>query len=274
MDKKAKQILLKTFWSSQGWKDRPYVYEGEDFVYAKSKGMMFDPLTIHHDEAVRQIVGLHEQVTKEKVAKAFLHSLSTRKIHLRSALASWVLTRQFVQHSFESNAGRYTAPANGVAYAMYGDCYVCDSYHIAGLESYTDEDMNVLNFERHKWGGVRLNYLPYVLQDLQLMSKEPELELEVTVADVAIWRQVLAAIESCEPTDAARQLEKRLAGLFPSSKNERDAFMEILASAGILATTKDRPGRGGKNDFFAVVNWRGEDGYSRQAVQDLFGTWM
>lgn len=114
---------------------------------------MFDPLTIHHDECVRQVVEWHEKVPKEKVAAAFLHSLSTRKLHLRSALSSWALTRPFTLHPFASNAGRYTAAENGVAYAMHGDCYVCDSFHIASRESYVDEDLNVLNFERHKWGG-------------------------------------------------------------------------------------------------------------------------
>lgn len=46
--------------------------------------------------------------------------------------------------------------------------------------------------------------------------------------------------------------------------------MEILATAGILAPSKNRPGRSGKNDFFAVVNWRGEDGYSEHEVRNLF----
>lgn len=76
------------------------------------------------------------------------------------------------------------------------------------------------------------------------------------------------------PTDAARQLEKRLKGVFPSSKQERDAFMEILATAGILVPSKVRPGRGGKNDFFAIAEWRGEDGYSEQAVHEYFGPWL
>lgn len=272
MDKKAKQIVMKTFWSSKGWNSRPYHYSGPDFEYAKSKGLMFDPLTISHDACIKRIIDVHEKVTKEQVAAAFLHSLSTRKLHLRSALSSWALTRPLTAHPFESNTGKYTSPENGVSFAMYGDCHICDRYHIASLEQYTDEDLNVLNFERIKWGGVRLNYLVYVMLDLELLSKEED--YVVQDEDVAILRQVLDTIKSCERTDAARQLEKRLHGVFPSSKHERDAFMEILASAGILAPTKDRPGRGGKNDFFAVVNWRGEDGYSEQAVYDFFGPFL
>lgn len=43
MDKKAKDILFKTYWSSSGWKDNKST-DPSDFVYAKSKGLMFDPL--------------------------------------------------------------------------------------------------------------------------------------------------------------------------------------------------------------------------------------
>ncbi|WP_232699165.1 hypothetical protein [Brevibacillus daliensis] len=272
MDKKAKQILMKTFWSSQGWKDRPYNFSGTDFEYAKSKGLMFELFTISHDECVRKVIDIHKNVTKEQVATAFLHSLSTRKVYLRSALSSWALSQQFTAHTFESNAGKYTHPENGSNYAMYGDCHICDSYHIASREFYQDEDLNVLNFERIKWGGVRLNHILYVLLDLELLSKEEG--IDVQEEDVAILRQVLETISSSEPTDAARQLEKRLHGVFPSNKQERDVFMEILATAGILAPSKDRPGRGGKNDFFAVVNWRGEDGYSEHEVRNLFGPWL
>lgn len=55
MDKKAKQILFQTYWSAKGWREKP-VTAPIDFLYAKEKGMMFDPLTISHDDCVSQIV--------------------------------------------------------------------------------------------------------------------------------------------------------------------------------------------------------------------------
>lgn len=155
---------------------------------------------------------------------------------------------------------------------MFGDCYVCDGNHIASHQAYENEDLNVLNFERIKWGGIRLNHIVYNLLDLELLGKEED--VEVRGEDIAIFHHVLETINSSEPTDAARQLEKRLKDVLPSSKNERDALIEILATAGILAASKDRPGRGGKNDFFAIVNWRGDDGYSEQAVHDYFSQWL
>ncbi|MCE5171851.1 hypothetical protein LQV63_21460 [Paenibacillus profundus] len=273
MDKKAKQILMKTFWSSSGWKDtRTILFSGEDFEYAKDKGLMFDPITIGHDECVLQMIELHKVITKEMAAKAFLHSLSTRKVYLRSALSSWALTHRMAAHPFESNVGKYTTNNNGSTYACFGECYVCDTYGVAVHEDYTNEDINVLNFERIKWGGVRLNHMLYCMLDLEQLLKEAD--IAVSEEDVDIFKNILAAITSCAPADAARQLEKRLNGILPSNKSERDFLMEIMAYAGILTAEEDRPGRGGKNDFCAIVNWRGVDGYSKQAVQDYFGQWL
>lgn len=45
MDKKAKNILMKTYWSASGWKDE-YTITPKDFTYAKEKGLMFDAVSI------------------------------------------------------------------------------------------------------------------------------------------------------------------------------------------------------------------------------------
>ena len=37
MDKKAKDILFKTYWSSKGWKDER-VTDPDNYIYAKEKG--------------------------------------------------------------------------------------------------------------------------------------------------------------------------------------------------------------------------------------------
>lgn len=39
MDKKAKNILLKTYWDSNGWKENPEISE-KDFEYAKKAESM------------------------------------------------------------------------------------------------------------------------------------------------------------------------------------------------------------------------------------------
>jgi hypothetical protein len=44
IDKKALRILSSTYWSSTGWRDK-YHTPPDDFKYAKSQGLMFDPIT-------------------------------------------------------------------------------------------------------------------------------------------------------------------------------------------------------------------------------------
>ena len=80
MDKKAKKILFNRYWAS-GWKPQNEIYTSpEDFAYAKEKGLMFDPITISHNDCIKRIVKLANTISIEKVVKAFLCSLSTRRL--------------------------------------------------------------------------------------------------------------------------------------------------------------------------------------------------
>lgn len=266
MDQKARKILMQTYWQSGGWRSGGYTYTEEDFQYAKSKGLMFDQLTISHDECVQRLRQLHEKfLTKELVVKAFLHSLSTRKVHLRSALSSWALTHDLPMHTYDEQP---------VALVSYSGCGYCNEQKIMSNDTYVNEDLNVLNFERIKWGGVRLNWLIYCLLDLECLVKEQE-ALNVSEDDVAILQQMVAAIESCNDTDAARQLEKRWKDVFKSNQHERDVVMEIWGYAGLLVSKDDyRKERGRGTDFMSMATWRGQDGYSQEKMKFYFGSYL
>ncbi|RUT31887.1 hypothetical protein EJP77_10950 [Paenibacillus zeisoli] len=265
MDSKAKKILINTHWTSGRWRDGEFICSDEDFQYAKSKGLMFDPVTISHDECVQRLKELHEMsITKEKVARAFLHSLSTRKVYWRSALSSYALTHDLSIHTYAQRQ------PEGPAYSA---CGVCNANRLMADEQYTDEDWNVLNFERVKWGGVRLNYLIYCLMDLEILAREEE--FEVSEEDVAILRRMLEAAQACGDGEAARQLEKRWKDILPSNQNERDTVMEIWGFAGLLQSQNDdRPDRGRGTDFVSMATWRGEDGYIRERVEFFFGEYL
>ncbi|AWB43783.1 hypothetical protein DCC85_05800 [Paenibacillus sp. CAA11] len=265
MDAKAKRILVKTFWGAGGWKSGGYTCPDEDFQYAKSKGLMFDPLTITHDECVERLRQLHDQViTKERVARAFLHSLSTRKVHLRSALSSWALTHDLPLHSYKQRESELPG---------YSACKDCDDRKLMSDEKYENQDLNVLNFERVKWGGIRLEWLIYCLMDLECLSLE-EVHT-VSPEDVEILRRMIDAVGACADKDAARQLEKRWKGVFPSNQHERDCVLEIWGYAGLLQPQeKFRKERGRGTDFRSVDNWRGEDGYSPDKLQEYFGAYL
>lgn len=238
MDKKAKKILLNTFWTSAGWKSSPDAFAGENFDYAKSKGLMFDPITITHDEVIKRLHELHQTITKEQVAAAFMHSLSTKKVHLRSALSSWALTSGLSMHTFEQ---RSSVRPN------YSSCGDCNFHGIMSDREYINEDLNVLNFERVKWGGIRLNWLLYCWLDLELFSKEAV--FESIAEDVDILTRMLEAVQDCADHESARMLEKRWKDVIPSSKNERDVIMEIWGYAGLLVPRDTRrKRRGGSSD--------------------------
>jgi len=206
MDPKAKKILMQTFWQSGRWRLGENTYTEEDFQYAKSKGLMFDRLTTSHDGCVHRLRQLHDEIlSKDLVVKVFLHSLSTCKVYLRSALS---ITDRLPIHTYDERP---------VELVSYSACGYCNEHKVMSNEAYINEDLNVLNFERIKWGGVRLNWLLYCLLDLECLAKEQE-TFTVCKEDIAILEQMIEVVESCKDTDAARQLEKRWKDVFKSNQ--------------------------------------------------------
>ncbi|WP_073130876.1 hypothetical protein [Chryseolinea serpens] len=129
MDKKAKDILFKTYWTSAGWiSGGNWKTEKADLEYAKEKGLMFDPLTISKSELVTRLEEIVKSISFKKITDAFLCGLTNKRLDWRSGLASY------------ANANRLLKEENSIDY-HYG-------YGV-------NEDLNVLNFERIKWGGVR-----------------------------------------------------------------------------------------------------------------------
>jgi hypothetical protein len=74
MDKKAKSILFKTYWTSNGWKSVPETTP-EDFEYAKSKGLMFDKVSYSIPEVKEFLVDLIADIPIDKIIKGFLSSV-------------------------------------------------------------------------------------------------------------------------------------------------------------------------------------------------------
>ncbi len=274
MDKKAKNILFKTYWKN-GWideKERRTI--PTDFEYAKSKGLMFEPLTISHDQCLDKIFEILPTISIDKVAKSFLSSLSNRRLDWRSSLASYFIAKQLVPHKYTKALSGQSFGENGEVTSESYTCGICRElkYGIVGNENYINEDLNVLNFERIKWGGVRHGQLIYTLFDLQQLHAEeiPKPSTE----DIEIFKNILAIIENSQPSDYPSALEKNLTTAIKSTKDERKILIEILACIDILKpTTYDRPSRG-KNDWVFVEYWRGEDKYNKEALNTYFGKFM
>jgi hypothetical protein len=77
MDQKAVKILFDKYWSSSGWRDKEIF--PEDFEYAKSKGVMFDPISLSHDEIVKRAVVAVGRTSKDQIVKSLPVKLDDKK---------------------------------------------------------------------------------------------------------------------------------------------------------------------------------------------------
>lgn len=272
MDKQARNILFKTYWNAGGWVDRAQRRTApEDFDYAKSKGLMFDPVSVSHDDCLAQILALRDQIPASLPGRAFLSSLSSRRLDWRSGLASYLVAQALAPHSYAAAvSGQSYAPDGSVAHVSHV-CGVCrdagDS--VVAKEHYVDVDLNVLNFERIKWGGVRHGALEYTWFDLRELAAA---DIPAPSAqDVAVFKEILAAVAACDAADGPGALEQKLKPVVASSKAERQMLIDILACAGVLRPLSYDRRVPGRSDWRYAAAWRGEDGYSEDAVQRCFG---
>lgn len=259
-DKKAVKILFSKYWSSAGWRDERGV-SAEDFAYAKWAGVMFDLVELPHDAAVERAIAAVGAVQREHVATAFLASLTTRRLDLRSALGSYAIGRRLQPHEFTGA----------------GACAEC------GADDGTEPiDLSVLNFERLKWGGVRHSSPAYIALDLELLARSGT--PEYSPGDAALLVQILEQADSLPEAARARDLEKSIGGLFKSNKPEREILLQILGYAGILeaaghlgflnqfvpAHKRDLPPANRIDWQYPFAWWRGSDGHNREAVAHWF----
>jgi hypothetical protein len=85
----ALKLLFDMYWSAQGWRMPPQQPSVDDHAVLLAAGLLLPPFDeTSHDELVdrvRQLVSVTEQ---RMVADAFLASLGSRRLDLRSALGS------------------------------------------------------------------------------------------------------------------------------------------------------------------------------------------
>jgi hypothetical protein len=265
IDRRALKILFDTHWSPRGWRDEGARSAApDDFVYAKRAGYMFDALQLSHQDVMKRVAKSLRGIERRAVADAFVASLSSRRLDLRSALGSFAVLQHFPRHA---------------ASKRREECSVCGTY--TGPAEV--EDLNVLNFERFKWGGVRHDQPTYASFDLLLFRELPR--VSPTASDVNALKDMLEAIEDAPAKTTSAALEKHLGKCFKSSKPERDVVVGILGLCGILET-EDHPGfmsrfvkwsireipdRHWVDMAYPACWWRRSDGINHEAVNYWFG---
>jgi hypothetical protein len=265
VDRRALKVLFDTYWTSAGWRhEKSPSTPAADFEYAKQAGVMFDPIRVSHDDIVKRAIRAVRGVKRQAVADAFVASLSSRRLDLRSALGSFAVFQHFAKHS---------AP---------GDDEPCPLCGVYGGRA-EQEDLNVLNFERFKWGGVRHDQPLYASMDLQLFRKLPH--VNPTPAEVRVFNGVVKAIEAAPARTSSAVLQKHFAKAFKSSKAERDVVVGILGYCGILATAehpgymhrfvpcsgRELPERRFVDMAYPACWWQRLDGVNREALAYWFG---
>lgn len=262
----GKKILLKTYWCSKGWCFREPTED--EFLLAKEQGYMFDFCDYpSHSESLNLLRDLLSQITPQDVANAFLYSLSTRALDYRSAFGSYWYGRAIPDH----------IPTNDQSCR----CGWSSSDRIC---KFILSQRNILNFERHKWGGVRHGHLEYILLDLEQFIKLPQ--KQPTEQDIQILRDILSAINELEPrkkVGAYRDLLSKKK-LFPANKAEISKLLDLFGFSGILSTDEHPcpciayhgcwglPPQEHTNDFRYPVNyWRASDGVNEERFFEVFG---
>lgn len=271
---KGLNILLNTYWSSGGWKDG--TISKDDFEYAKSEGYMFDyPIYETHDATLKKLKKLLLKINPIDIANAFLYSLSTRKLEYRSALGSFYYAKTIPKHKLDIGDGN----------CGNKHCFLCGwfAWEKQPNQDEINQGLNVLNFERYKFGGVRHTYLDYVLFDLEQFFKLPK--VIPTDEDKNILRRILNCVNKLEPKDKAGKLRNLILKekIFKSNKNEVSKILDILGICGILVSEEypsfdekfvDEYGRSSvehKNDFAYLINrWHASDGINYDKFEKVF----
>ena len=269
------RTLAGTFWSRAGWHSPPQWPGPDAMARAVRAGIMFTgPRRLDHDGWVRAAVAAASTVTAQEAAGVFLSSLTTRRLDLRSALGSYALACHLREHPF-------TVPRDLIydGYAPIGpdDCAVCGfRCREAG-----EQDLNLFNFERFKWGGVRRHSLPYIAFDLEQFARAPR--PRPSDADIALGRQLTSYLSGLPAAATASQAAAGMT-FIKGNKAEREVILDILGVTGILQTAahpgfasayvpaaqRHLPPRRFTDRAYPVRWWTAADGVNTAALRQFF----
>jgi hypothetical protein len=271
VDRRALGILKSTYWTSSGWRRKRQMPAPEDFEYARRAGLMFEPVELDHDGVVLRLKASFSRTPLKEVVEAFVSSLSSGRLDLRSALTSYVVGRAFPLHTFHQNTR-----------ANFPICSIC------GVATFIREpaDWNRFSFERHRWGGVGIFDPYYITFDLEQFAAgdHPGAKDE----DWQLTRDLLERIRTSSASDPDLRpgaLSDALKPELPkSNRSQRRHLVMTLCAIGILRP-RDYPAfRSGWVDFASRRDppewksdwpypsgfWRGADGLDLSAVREFF----
>lgn len=272
IDPRALKLLLSTRWSVNGWHDEIQLTSSERAMLSDA-GLYHEPIECGHDQLVRDCIAMRDHISLVDVATGFMASLSTRRLDIRSALGSWMAARHLPLHSMETSPNELWQTGNRC-------CLICGGIDWAKK---SPVDLNILNVERHKWGGVRHECdLAYTWFDLREFSKLGS--ITATGADRDILRNILSVADNMPADARPSDLEKALSKVLKSNAYERRVLITIMALGGVLKpiaqpemrlsfvpiSQRTLPVMGKVDWQWPAVWWRGKDGVNHAAVNEIF----
>jgi hypothetical protein len=141
---------------------------------------------------------------------------------LRSALGSFSFAAHFPDHRLAETA-HSRVPSGRLR------CRLCDLYGNSVAEQ---QDVNVLSFERWKWGGVRHENPLYCWFDLTQFEKASL--AAPTQEDYSILAGIVEIASDLPPKASPNELEKRISKVIKSNGSERRVLIEIFGYCGVL----------------------------------------
>ena len=284
MDRGLK-ILLNAYWDSKGWKGGSIT--AEDFAIAKNEGYMYDyPNYEPHDDTLQQAKKIAGNIEKQDVANAFLFSLTTRRLEYRSALGSYYYIKSIPEHT-QQGACYYINSDPEHIHEDKKHCYICEwrAFHENPDEYELRYGLNVLNFERYKWGGVRHLFLDYAKFDLEEFIKLPK--VVPTDEDVRLLRSILSISKELPLKSKAGKYIKQICSdkILKSNKAEVGTLLEILGICDVFNSNEHKgflhsfTANNGQRDPAELTNdidfplnrWHASDGINLSALNEVFG---
>lgn len=232
-------------------------------------------LTLDHDDLIVSLVKARNQIDREKVVAAFVSSLRTKRLDLRSPLGSYAFHLNHPRHKldgFNPDVGQ-----------NYLQCKRCPYFSNQGRR---DCDINfTYNGKLRSTSTVSQNFASpeYALADMTLFA-----DAAVPPPNDDDWdviRQLLKRVRALPSTARLGDLQKALMGLFKSDKYARQQVLEILGFCGVLQPKSrplvtDRFFYRDKDQFhphfhtrdwaYPVSWWTGADGVNDDAVAFWF----
>lgn len=233
-------------------------------------------LVLDHDELITSLIKVRNQTERERVVAAFAVCLKAKRLDLRSPLGSYAFHLNHPRHKLNG----YNPSSDGNVYLQ---CKLCPYFDNKGKRE--------VEIDFRKYGELRRSATiagnfarpAYAFADLTLFSQAET--PEPGAGDWDTIREMLKRIRSLPSTAKLTDLNKSVAGLFPSDKFARQQVLEILGFCGVLQPKSrplvtDRFFCRDKDQFhphfhtrdwaYPVSWWTGADGVNEAAVAFWF----